>query len=285
MEIQRKESITYEEFMEEHHNPGIPVIFTKASEVWQARKLFSPDWFRTYYPDWKSDVINAENGKPYLMSEVLDLVENSTVETPAPYPLTFNIKQTRPELMDLLSPLHLNYAKPNWMEEKLFMRGHWGGLVELFVGGPGGKFPYVHKDYYHLSAWINQLYGDKEFTVFPRGQEKFLYVSGRHEWVSPVNIFEPDYELHPEYRNATPIRFRVSAGETLYIPFGIWHSAYSLNPTISVAFDQLNHRNFPFFISDVWNFKKDSGRIKASAAYLYALAAGAGCRIKDLISG
>ena len=28
--------------MEEHHNPGIPVIFTDASKVWKANGLLTP---------------------------------------------------------------------------------------------------------------------------------------------------------------------------------------------------------------------------------------------------
>ncbi|MCX2484247.1 cupin-like domain-containing protein [Pedobacter sp. MR2016-24] len=281
MEVQRKSNISYEEFMEEHHNPGIPLVFTDASKVWKANGLFTPDWFRENYPDRESDVTDKLTGKPYTIKEVMDLVEQSSLEKPAPYPLTFNINTKLPELLDLLSPLNLNYAKPNWLEDKLFQRGHWGGITELFVGGPGGRFPYVHKDYYHLSAWINQLYGEKEFTVFPRGQEEFLYVNGKNQWRSEVNMFEPDYDKHPKFKNATPIRFTVGAGETLYIPFGMWHSAYSLNPTISVAFDQLNSKNFPMFLSDVWNFKKEeSGTVKALAASGYAIASSIICKLK-----
>lgn len=286
MEVQRKSNISYKEFMEEHHNPGIPVIFTDATKVWKANGLLTPDWFRKNYPDKESDVMDKQTGKPYTMSQVMDLVENSSVEKPAPYPLTFNITNEIPEMMDLLKPLNLNYAKPNWLEDKLFQRGNWGGITELFVGGPGGRFPYVHKDYYHLSAWINQLYGDKQFTVFPRGQEEFLYVTERNQWRSEVNIFEPDYDKHPKFKHATPITFTVGAGETLYIPFGIWHSAYSLTPTISVAFDQLNAKNFPFFMEDVWTFKnQESGKPKAIAAYGYALASGAVCKVKDSLVG
>ncbi|MBB6500810.1 cupin-like domain-containing protein [Pedobacter cryoconitis] len=281
MEIQRKSDISYKEFMEEHHNPGIPVILTGATKAWKANGLFTPDWFRKNYPDKESDVINKETGKAYKMAEVMDLVEQSSVENPAPYPLTFNISKEIPEMLDMMLPLNLGYAKPNWLDDKAFQRGNWGGIVELFVGGPGGKFPYVHKDYYHLSAWINQLYGEKRFTVFPRGQEKYLYVTGKNQWRSEVNVFEPDFEKHPEFKNATPISFTVGPGETLYIPFGIWHTAYSLSPTISVAFDQLNAKNFPLFMNDVWNFKKEYSKPKAVAAYLYALAAGAGCRIKE----
>jgi histone arginine demethylase JMJD6 len=174
MEVQRKSNISYQEFMEEHHNPGIPVIFTDATKVWKANGLLTPDWFRANCPNKLSDVTDKATGKPYTMTEVMDLVESSSVENPAPYPLTFNITNEIPEMLDLLQPMGLNYAKPNWLEDKAFKRGHWGGVLELFVGGPGGKFPYVHKDYYHLSAWINQLYGEKRFTVFPRGQEESL---------------------------------------------------------------------------------------------------------------
>ena len=284
MEVERKARISYEEFMEEHHNPGIPVIFTDATAVWKAKGLLTPDWFRENYPDKKSDVNDKVTGKPYTMTEVMDMVENSSVENPAPYPLTFNITQEIPEMLDLLLPLSLNYAKPNWLEDKSFKRGNWGGIIELFIGGPGGRFPYVHKDFYHLSAWINQLYGEKRFTVFPRGQEEFLYVTEKNQWRSEVNIFEPDYEKHPLFKHATPISFVVGPGETLYIPFGVWHSAYSITPTISVAFDQLNAKNFQLFMNDVWNFKKEHSTPKAIAAYAYAFASGAMCRLKDSLS-
>lgn len=281
MEVQRKSNISYQEFMEEHHNPGIPVIFTDATKIWKANNLLTPDWFREHYPNKLSEVKNKDTGEFYTMTEVLDMVEQSTTEKPAPYPLTFNITHEIPEMLDLLTPLNLNYAKPNWLEDKLFKRGYWGGVTELFIGGPGGKFPYVHKDYYHLSAWINQLYGEKRFTVFPRGQEEFLYVTGKNQWRSEVNIFEPDYEKHPKFKHATPISFTVGPGETLYIPFGVWHSAYSLTPTISVAFDQLNSKNFSPFMKDVWHFKKQNGKTKALAAYTYALMSGIRCKLKE----
>lgn len=285
MEVLRKSNISYEEFMEEHHNPGIPVILTDATKVWKAKGLLTPDWFREHYPDKNSDVNNKLTGLPYKMREVMDIVEQSSAEHPAPYPLTFNISKEIPEMLDLLLPLNLNYAKPNWLEDKLFQRGNWGGIIELFIGGPGGKFPYVHKDYYHLSAWINQLYGEKQFTVFPRGQEEFLYATDKNQWRSEVNVFNPDFSKHPKFKHATPISFTVSAGETLYIPFGIWHTAHSLTPTISVAFDQLNSKNFPLFMNDVWNFKKEGGKPKAAAAYTYALASGIGCKLRDKLIG
>ncbi|RNL52568.1 cupin-like domain-containing protein [Pedobacter jejuensis] len=272
MEIQRVDNITHQEFLKNFYEPGIPVVFKNASSVWKAKGLFVPEWFKTNYGE---RVLNKE-GKSYTMSEVFDLVENSTVENPAPYPLKYNITTDIPELLPLIQPLNLNYALPNWLESQWFKKGYWGSATELFIGGPGGKFPYLHLDYYHLNAWITQLYGEKQFTVFPRGQEDFLYPKADDPWRSEVNIFEPDYEKFPKYKDATPINFTVGPGETLFIPFGTWHSAYSLTTTISVAFDQLNEKNYKPFLKDVWDFKRRQGLVKALTMHSYAWL---GCKI------
>ena len=214
MEIIRRDNITYDEFMEEHYKPGIPLVFTNAAKVWKANGLFSPDWFRENYPDRETDC----RGTSYKMKEIMDMVETSTVEKPAPYPIIFNIPETLPEVMPLLDPLDLHYAKSNWLKNPMFQVGKWGGATELFIGGPGGKFPYLHIDYYHLNAWITQLYGEKRFTVFPRGQDDLLYPRPDDPWRSELNIFEPDFEKYPKYKDATPIHFTVGPGEKLLNP-------------------------------------------------------------------
>lgn len=277
MDIQRVGDISHQEFMRDFYNPGIPVIFTQASKVWEANGLFTPAWFVEHYGDRTAEV----KGRKYTMREIMSLLENSTEANPAPYPCIFDIPRSLPEILTLLQPLDLHYAKPNWLKNKLFEVGRWGGATELFIGGPGGKFPYLHLDYYHLNAWITQLYGEKRFTVFPRGQEHLLYPKPDDSWKSELNIFEPDFEKFPLYCDATPIHFTVGPGETLFIPFGTWHTAYSLTQTISVAFDQLNSKNYKPFMRDVWAFKKRQSTLKAVAMYSYAWLASQVCKIGE----
>ncbi|WEK21231.1 MAG: cupin-like domain-containing protein [Candidatus Pedobacter colombiensis] len=272
MDIQRVDDISHHEFMSNFYEPGIPVVFKNASKVWKANGLFSPDWFRENY----GERTTKKNGETYTMNQIMDLVETSSESNPAPYPLIFNIPEQLPELLPLINPLNLNYASPNWLESKWFKKGYWGSATELFIGGPGGKFPYLHLDYYHLNAWITQLHGEKRFTVFPRGQEELLYPNPNDPWRSDVNIFEPDYSKFPKYKDATPIHFTVGPGETLFIPFGTWHSAYSLTSTISVAFDQMNSKNHKDFLKDVWSFKRREGIMKAITMYSYAWL---GCKV------
>jgi hypothetical protein len=278
MDVQRVDDISHEEFVKQFYEPGIPVVFRNASSVWKANGLFTPDWFRQNFGDRRNEI----HRPGYTMREIMDMVEASTESKPAPYPLIYNVHEELPELVPLLEPINLNYASPNWLERGVFKVGKWGGNVELFIGGAGGQFPYAHIDLFHLSAWITQLYGQKRFTVFPREQGDLLYPRPDEPWRSDVNIFNPDYEKHPKYRDATPLSFTVGPGETLFIPFGLWHTAYSLTPTISVAFDQLNGKNYGKFMKDVWVLKKRGGGLaKAVAMYGYAAIMGRGCQIAD----
>lgn len=282
MEVRKVDAseITHEEFIEQHWKPGIPLVLKNATKVWEAYNTFTPDWFRQHYGDRTADV----NGVVYTMREVLDLVEGKDTSRPVPYPCKFHIPTALPEVMPMVMPVNLGYAKPNWLESSWFKRGYWGSALELFIGGTGGKFPYAHVDYYHLSAWVNQLYGHKEFTVWPRGQDEYMYPKPGDPWISEIPDLENvDLDKFPKYRNATPIRFVVGPGETLFIPFGIWHTAKSLEPTISVAFDLLNDHNFPLFLKDVWSFKKRQSTMKAVAATGYAAVGGALCRMGDML--
>lgn len=290
MEVKRVniDEITPEQFYEEHWKPGIPLVFKNASSVWKAKGTFTPDWFRKNFGT-KRKIIGSgvlPDGKvvdraEHSLNELLDLMEGKVPGKKLPYPCTFDLRHEFTELLPYVTPINLGYAQPNWLESTWFSRGNWGNRVELFLGGPGGQFPYIHLDYYHLSAWVTQLYGRKEFTVYPRGQEKYLYPDPNNTWLSLIEDQEnPDPVKYPLYKHATPIRFVMGPGETLYIPVGIWHTAKSLEPTLSVAFDLLNKENFPLFIKDVWNFRKERP-LKAAAVTSYAAFAGLMCRAGD----
>jgi histone arginine demethylase JMJD6 len=281
MEVQKVGDISRKEFMNSFYNPGIPVVFKTASNAWKARDLFTPDYFRNHYGERSTKV----NDRDYSLREILKWIENSSAEHPAPYPCKFDIPSQLPELISLITPLGMNYAEPNWFESKAFPSKIYGSAIELFFGGPGGKFPVAHIDLFHTNAWITQLYGKKNFIVFPRDQDEFLYPNAENPLVSDVNIFKPDYEKHPAFRNATPLTITVEQGETIFIPWGIWHSSESLTPSISVIFDQINKRNFSKWTHDVWQFKKKGNKVKAflSLGY-YAVAANILCRLGDALN-
>jgi len=278
-EVKKKDSISYEEFISEHLNKGIPVVFKNASAAWPSNKMFTPEFFSENFGSYTTKSGDVE----YTMNEVLELTAKSTSENPAPYPILFEIPEQLPELLKLLEPMHMNYAKPNWFNSKTFPYGKFGKNVHLFIGGKGNQYA-LHKDWYHTNAWITQLHGVKKFVVFPRDQEEYLYPGkGSFEsFSSPINILNPDYDKYPNYKKATPIEIDLEPGETIFIPNGIWHTTVAPGHNISLIFDQLNATNFDAWKKDVYEMKKTDGKLKALLHYAYAVSAGSACKTAEL---
>lgn len=246
--VEKKYGMTYKEFAEDHLFADIPVVIGDACKDWKAKDKFTPDFFKTNYGNRNVKV----GGQEYNLKDFIELMESATMDNPAPYPCTLQIDRDYPELIPDISP-RFDFAKPDWchnfMVEPLLGSAD---TYEIFLGSPGGQFPYVHYDYMGLHAFITQLYGVKEFTVIPPSQTPYVYPKKNNSWVSEVpDIKNVDLEKYPLCANITPITFTVGPGETLFIPNGWWHTAKSLTVTISVALDSLNASNWHRFKSEV----------------------------------
>jgi histone arginine demethylase JMJD6 len=267
--IDRRSGLDPDEFRREYYEKGRPVILTDASRGWRAHGVITPDWLRKTYGTKKIEV----GAQEYALAALLDLLEAAEPGQPTPYPCTLDIPELWPELLPLVDPLPLPHARPNRLTSPLFMGHKFGSRTEAFFGGRGGNFPYAHTDYYHLNAWITMIFGRKEFWVFATEKSEYMYPEPPDNWRSRVtNIFEPDYDKFPLFRNVKPTRFEVGPGETLFIPAGTWHSARSLSLTMSVAFDQLNAKNMPAFTRDILSYSTlPLSRRIAYAAYFTVL--------------
>jgi hypothetical protein len=247
--VEKKYGMDYKEFAEKHLFANYPVVIGDACDAWSAKDKFTPQFFKDNYGDRDVSI----RGTQYKLGEIIDWILTASEDNPAPYPCTIQIDQSYPELIPDVMP-RLKYALPDRIHSKLLPKRLLSGAntLEVFFGSPGGQFPYIHYDYMCLHAYINQLYGEKEFTVIPPDQTPYLYPTPNNTWVSQVNdIHNPDLEKYPLFANVTPVSFVVGPGETLFIPCGWWHTARSLTPTISVALDCLNASNWKNFMNEV----------------------------------
>ncbi len=245
----RRSDLSLAEFITEYRDPRVPVILTDATRDWPIFGNGSPDYFRSRYGDHKVAVW----GSDYRVGDLLDLLAASTVDQPGPYPCKYEIAKDFRALLPEVSP-RFDYSLPDRQGNRLVPQRLFAYVnnLEIFFGGPGGQFPYLHYDVFHLHAWITQLHGDKEFTLYAPGQEHLLYVNPDTPWQSSIkNHHRPDFERYPLLRQAQSQKVVIRAGETLFLPCGWWHTARSLNLTISVAFDQLGPDNWPDFVADV----------------------------------
>ena len=277
--IYKKYGMSQEEFEREHVRASVPVVIGDATEKWPARSQFSPTFFRQRFGD-RTVPIGA---RVYTIRALLDELERSSPERPGPYPCNFLLEEHFPELLRAVEPRYA-YSLPDRTHHPLLparFRGNAANL-EIFFGGPGGQFPYMHYDYMGFHAFINQLVGHKEFTAIPPEHTPYVYPDPNDPWKSRIeNHHAPDLEKYPLFAKAERVSFVVGPGETLFIPNGWWHTARSLDLTISIAFDMLNASNWERFRGEVWRMMSSSTKPKQLAADLYLRALGAALSLEE----
>jgi len=273
--IERKSGLTPREFLEQHLRPRRPVVLTDALRDWPALQRFSHEFCRTQFGHLPAKV----RAHGYRLADVLDLQIASTLENPGPYPCTLAqcaelLPYLTPRFACSLPTRHLHRLVP----QSLF---HLVNHTEIFFGGPGGSFPRVHCDMLHLHAWITQVHGEKEVTVYEPGQEELLYVTPGLPWLSAIQ--DPhDFTRYPLLRQARAQHVVLRAGEALFVPSGTWHTARCLGLNITVAFDQLESTNWPDFVRDVMAEQRRDGKpVKALLLGAYLRALGAALRVAE----
>ena len=265
--IERRRHLSRQAFVSDYLRPRRPVVLTDALAQWDALKTFTPEFFRDGFADARVQV----RGRSCRLGDVIDAQLASSNEHPAAYPCTLShceplLRHLTPRPERSLPSRHASRLVPKGVFELV-------NHLEIFFGGPGGEFPYLHYDMLRMHAWIAQVHGEKEFTLYERGQEHLLYVSDKLPWLSTVQN-PHDHNRYPLLREARAHKVVLRAGEALFIPCGTWHTARCLGMNITVAFDQLEASNWSEFVGDVVAEQRRHGRrwrAVALGAYLRLL--------------
>jgi len=266
--MDRRENLAYRDFVEEYLRPNKPVVVTDAVGHWAALKKWTPDFFRREYGP-----MDLEMGG-LTMGELIDLVERSEREPvdDLPYLRNRSVHRDFPELEPDISPLPI-YLRPNWFNNPLVPRRISHHRTDLFIGGRGCRFPYLHFDNYHGYAFVFQIYGEKEFLLIPPEQTPLVYPCETRNGISNASsipdIEHPDLEEFPLFAKATPTRCVLEPGEMLFIAAGWWHTARMHKPSISISSNTANAFNWTRLMSDHWkSFKTRPARALAAVPYL-----------------
>ena len=274
--IDRRDRLGRREFRRDYLRPRRPVVVPGAARDWPASGLFTPEYFRREHAAAAVRV----RGRYCRLGELIDQQQASSAARPAPYPCTLVDGSS---LLPLLTPrfecsLPNRHTHPQIPPLVFEMIRH----VEVFFGAEGGEFPVLHYDMLRMHAWIVQLHGEKEFTLFERGQEHLLYVNPRLPWLSLVQDLR-DHARYPLLREARSHTVTLGAGDALFIPCGTWHTARCLGMNITVAFDQLEASNWNEFVAEAVAEQRRGGRrIRALLLEAYLRALGPVLRVAEL---
>lgn len=245
--LERVKGLSPREFMERFVIPGKPAILQDATVQWAALQKWEPAFWKEHYGQREATI----DGKQYTMNEVIDLALQSNAERPAPYYRNIRLSEEYPELMPDISP-YPGMCGPNWFHSAAFypLRNKvvgGGGHYELFIGGAGRSFPFLHYDAPGAHTFIHQIIGHKKFILFAPEDGRYLYpAEGKSFSVSRIKDLEntnaPEFPL---YRNAIRYEDQAGPGETLFMPSGWWHTAKMLSFSISLGIDVANKTNWP----------------------------------------
>lgn len=226
--------------------PDKPVILPKAAAVWPAVTKWTPAYLAERVGQRRVTI----DGTEYTVNELLELIERSTPEHPAPYLRAQKLVDVFPELAADLEPM-IDDAQPNWADSRLLPSSiRRGRLPEILLGGRGAGFHVLHYDKDHLHAFISQLYGPKDVFIFSPDQTDRLYPKESARNQSSVDIFRPDLEKHPLFADAEMFTTTLQAGETVFMPPGWWHTTKMHETSISVTWNMIEASNWSDFVAD-----------------------------------
>lgn len=193
-----------------------------------------------------------------------DLVDQIFVGgSSAPYLRNINIAEQLPELVDDIKPLPV-YSRDNWRSHVL-MPSDWPAAVkkhafELFVSPAAAAFPYLHIDYWGMSAFFAQICGEKEVILFPPDDAPHLYPSASDHLVSEIDDLDSD--RFPNLTSARQHRVTIGAGDLLFNP-GWWHTTRTTQTAITVIWAYWNEHEWAHLTAAVRTTGGFRGRLLA----------------------
>jgi hypothetical protein len=148
------------------------------------------------------------------------------------------------------------------------------GYIKLLIGGEGGRFPVLHFDRENANATITEIYGDKEFLLYPPHDGQYLYPKSGQPNHSQVDNHE-DLRRFPLLARTTPFSTIVRPGDMIFVPCGWWHTARALGPSISVGMNLLDRSNWGGFVAEVCDQRDAASPARARFRRSYFRALGA----------
>jgi hypothetical protein len=246
--VDRRTNLSYREFVHDYLMPQKPVIIADGLTAWPALSKWTPQFFKTEHGDKQVTV----NGAPMRLGDYIDLVLHSSAERPCPYLSGVMVRQQFPEIADDILP-ELKYTLPDRLRSPLAIGKTKSrlGLPELLISGLGGRFS-LHVDALFLLGFVTQIHGDKEFMIFAPSDTPYLYPRpGDEKHSDIVSPFDVDLDKFPLFAKATPARFVLKPGETIFNPAGWWHATKILSPSIAMVISTANASNWSAYADDL----------------------------------
>jgi len=228
-QIETRESISKEEFVQEFLKKQKPVVIKQFSKNWPAYKKWNLEFIKEIAGDKKVPLYdnrpvdaNEKFNHPHAymqMHAYIDLLKKEPTEYRI---FLWNILKEIPQLQkDFKYPdLGVSFLKK---------------MPTLFFGG-FKSYTFMHYDLDLANIFHFHFEGKKECILFDQEQTKYLYkIPNALMAHRDIDFSNPDLEKWPALKNAKGYIANLEHGDMLYIPEGYWHYMKYLTPGFSMS--------------------------------------------------
>jgi hypothetical protein len=273
LETVRAADLPYRRFLDDYVHANRPVVVTGAITDWPALRKWTPAYFKERFGS-KPVAVSYEETMPF--DQFIDGVMASDDTHPGSYMFRLFLHENLPEALPDVIPQNV-YAFPRRYASPL-MRAQWrrpDGYLKLLIGGVGSKFPVLHFDGDNAHAAITEVYGDKEFVMFPPEGGPLLYANPKLPNRSLIdNLHEPDLQRFPLLAKATRYRAVLRPGDMVFVPSRWWYTARPLTSSVSVCMNILDGSNWAGFVNETCADALKQSALKAHVYRVYLTSLG-----------
>jgi len=247
-----KANLSNDEFLHEHVLARQPVVIKGALTTWKAMH-WTPESLRTRVGTRRVRYRTEGEPRTGMFGDLVDCIFNAPGDTPVPYLRNINLADQLPELVEDITPEPV-YSRNNWRSH-ILMPSQWPaavkkGAYELFVSRTAASFPYLHIDYWGMSAFLAQICGEKEVILFPPEDAANLYPTAGDRLVSEIVDFDLDDPRYPRLKAARQHRVTIGAGDLLYNP-AWWHTTRTTRTAITLIWAYWNRHEWMHLLAAV----------------------------------
>lgn len=271
--IDRTDKLSFSDFSRDYLKPMTPVVMTNGIDDWPALGKWTPEYLRNTITPKTIELRPNQSGQTsYSFPEHMDTFMAAARDGfVPPYLTNANIYRFFPELIADVEP-YLTYALPDLSASPFLPKDflYEKFQLEILLGAAGNGFSVLHADKHHMNAFIAQIYGEKEFIIFPPDQSRYLYARQEQPLLSDVDdIWNPDLARFPDLAKASPTRVTLKPGDLLFVPGNWWHTTRMEQTSIGVTCNSVSAANWSAFASDGARLMAQSKPMKAKVLKLY----------------
>jgi hypothetical protein len=254
--IEIRDFLTVEEFEAYVRPGGKPVVIRGWMNNWKALAAWDFRFFRERYGEDRLRLPCIDDGRSSLvdvaMADYIDYIVCDDENLPLRqlqrrlgvsepfYCISYKPFADHPELRD-------DFRVPPFVADwwpllgDSFTQAHFPHAQGWVLISPRRAVSKIHTDSHHTITWLAQLRGSKACYLFAPEDSEAVY----HGAIDPAR---PDLAKHPLLREATCHQCVLNPGDMLFFPPDWWHHVVTLDNSVTISFNFVNHTNFGLYI-------------------------------------